>query len=62
MRCDLCKKGKAAVHITQHPMRGDMVRINLCQPCARKHGVDDPTGFSLADLLCVLGKKPIGPD
>src|SRR4051812_21914636 len=42
MRCDLCKKHKASVHITQNPMPGDMVCINLCSRCARKHRVDDP--------------------
>ena len=59
MRCDLCQKGKATVHITQDPtpMPGEIVRVHLCERCAKKHGVDDPTGFSLADLLFVLKKK-----
>ena len=59
MRCDLCKKAKATVHITQDPtpMPGDVVTIHLCEHCSKKHGVDDPTGLSLANLLCVVGKK-----
>ena len=57
MRCDLCKKGKATVHITEDPRPGPVVTINLCSRCAKKHGVDDPTGFGLADLLSVLRKS-----
>ena len=51
MRCHLCKKGKATVHITHDPKPGDIVRIHLCSRCATKHRLDDPTCFSLADLL-----------
>jgi protein arginine kinase activator len=62
MRCDLCKKAKATVHLSQdpRPMAGDIVRVHLCSRCAKKHGLDDPTGFSLADLLSGLrnNEKP----
>jgi protein arginine kinase activator len=62
MRCDLCKKADATVHITQAPKPGPVVTIHLCEHCSKKHGVDDPTGFSLADLLHALGKKITTPD
>ena len=51
MKCGFCRKGKATVHITQNPMPGDTVRVNLCEKCARKHGLYDSDGFGLADLL-----------
>ena len=35
-------------------------RIDLCAACAREHGVDDPTGFSLANLLAALDESPKG--
>ncbi|MGZ8938739.1 MAG: hypothetical protein ACXW32_05950 [Limisphaerales bacterium] len=38
-------------------MPGPIVTIHLCSRCSKKHGVDDPSAFSLADLLFVLGKK-----
>jgi protein arginine kinase activator len=32
-----------------------MQKVDLCEDCAKTKGVDDPTGFSLADLLLGLG-------
>jgi protein arginine kinase activator len=61
MRCDLCKKADATVHITQDPKPGPVVTIHLCSRCAKKHGVNDPTGFSLADLLVAVSKKKEDP-
>jgi protein arginine kinase activator len=29
--------------------------VDLCEECAKTKGVDDPTGFSLADMLLGLG-------
>jgi len=54
--CCLCKKQNAKVHITQligdDPETAKVVeRIDLCEACAKEHGVNDPAGFSLADLL-----------
>lgn len=64
LRCDLCKKCKATVHVTQDPtpMPGEIVRIHLCTRCAQKYGLDDPLGFSLGGLLRALGKKISTPD
>lgn len=31
-------------------------RIDLCEDCAKEHGVNDPAGFSLADLLTKMKK------
>lgn len=54
MVCDFCKKNEATVHLTQM-IEGKTKKVDLCEPCSKEKGVDDPTGFSLADLLLGLG-------
>jgi hypothetical protein len=50
MKCDLCGKSEATVHLTQ--TFGDTFRrLDLCEDCAKSHGINDPTGFSLASLM-----------
>ena len=42
------------MHLTQ--IAGDKVqKVDLCEECAKHKGVNDPTGFSLADLLLGIG-------
>ena len=42
------------MHLTQ--IVGDkMQKVDLCEECAKQKGVNDPAGFSLADLLLGLG-------
>ena len=54
MLCCICKEREATVHLTQ--IAGDkMQKVDLCEECAKTKGVNDPTGFSLADLLMGLG-------
>ena len=54
MMCCVCKEREAKVHLTQ--IAGDkMQKLDLCEECAKSKGVNDPTGFSLADLLLGLG-------
>lgn len=54
MKCCVCKEREATVHLTQ--IAGDkMQKLDLCEDCAKNKGVNDPTGFSLADLLLGLG-------
>jgi len=54
MMCCICKEKEATVHYTQ--ITGDkMQKVDLCEDCAKTKGVNDPTGFSLADLLLGLG-------
>src|SRR6266850_4345685 len=54
MLCCICKEKEATVHLTQ--IAGDkMQKVDLCEECAKTKGVNDPTGFSLADLLLGLG-------
>ena len=54
MLCDIYKKKEATVHLTQM-VEGKTKKIDLCEPCSKEKGVDDPAGFSLADLLLGLG-------
>jgi protein arginine kinase activator len=54
MLCCVCKEKEATVHLTQ--IQSDkMQKVDLCEECAKQKGVNDPTGFSLADLLLGLG-------
>ncbi len=54
MDCDICGK-HAKVHLTQL-VGGQIKKIALCDDCAKEKGVQDPTGFALAEML--LGKTP----
>lgn len=54
MRCQVCKKAAATVHLTQI-VENQVKKVDLCEACAKEKGVNDPTGFSLADLLLGLG-------
>ncbi|MEM8952907.1 MAG: UvrB/UvrC motif-containing protein [Verrucomicrobiota bacterium] len=55
-KCDVCNDQEATVFLTQI-VDGKMQKVNLCQACADEKGVDDPTGFALADLLLGLGSQ-----
>ena len=65
MFCDVCKSKEATVFLTQI-VEGKMQKVNLCEGCSKEKGVNDPTGFALADLLLGLGaaqeidKNPAG--
>src|SRR5437867_6273522 len=54
MLCDICKQNVATVHLTQM-VEGKTKKVDLCETCSKAKGLDDPTGFSLADLLLGLG-------
>ena len=54
MQCQVCKKEPATVHLTQI-IENQVKKVDLCEACAKEKGVNDPTGFSLADLLLGLG-------
>jgi protein arginine kinase activator len=54
MLCCICKEREATVHLTQIA-GAKMQKVDLCEECAKTKGVNDPTGFSLADLLMGLG-------
>lgn len=54
MQCDVCGDKEASVFLTQI-VEGQMQKVNLCESCSKEKGVNDPTGFALADLLLGLG-------
>src|SRR6059058_2840785 len=54
MLCDVCKCNDATVFLTQI-LEGKMHKVNLCDACSKEKGVQDPTGFALADLLLGIG-------
>lgn len=54
MQCDVCQSKEATVFLTQI-VEGKMQKVNLCEACSKEKGVNDPTGFALADLLLGLG-------
>lgn len=54
MFCDVCQTKEATVFLTQI-IEGKMQKVNLCEGCSKEKGVNDPTGFALADLLLGLG-------
>ena len=56
MLCSICKAKEATFHLTQ--IAGDkMEKMDLCEDCAKQKSVNDPIGFSLADLLPGLGES-----
>ena len=66
MQCDVCQSKEATVFLTQI-VDGKMQKVNLCEACSKEKGVNDPTGFALADLLLGIGasqeieKTPVAP-
>jgi protein arginine kinase activator len=54
MQCDVCQTKEATVFLTQI-VDGKMQKVNLCESCSKEKGVNDPTGFALADLLLGIG-------
>ena len=59
MRCDICKKKKATVHLTEI-VDEQMTEMHLCEDCAHEKSAQMEQQFGLADLLAGLsdfGKK-----
>jgi len=54
MQCQFCNKSPATVHLTQI-VENEVKKVDLCEACAKEKGVNDPTGFSIADILLGLG-------
>jgi len=53
MRCDICGKKKATVHLTEI-VDEQMTEMHLCEDCAREKSVQMEQQFGLADLLAGL--------
>ncbi len=60
--CCLCNERDANVHLMQVvglPTEANLAKaqkVDLCEECAKKYGVNDPAGFSMADILGAVKK------
>lgn len=53
MICEMCKKNEATVRYTE-VVNKKIIKMNLCEECAKKKGVAIQTPFTIADLLSGL--------
>ncbi len=53
MKCDICGKNEATVHLTEI-VDNKMTKLHLCEECARKKGTEMEEHFGLSDLLAGL--------
>ena len=56
MKCEKCNGKNATVHYTEI-INNKMVKINLCEKCAKKKGIDVSSKFSISELLSGLTEK-----
>ncbi|MAS98791.1 MAG: UvrB/UvrC motif-containing protein [Pontiellaceae bacterium] len=56
MKCEFCNKNNATIHLTQ-VVNGSMKKLNICQPCAEKNGIDLNSPISITDVLMGIDKK-----
>lgn len=54
MLCMICKQNAAQVHLTQI-VDDKIKKVDLCEECAKRKGINDTPGFAIADLLLGLG-------
>jgi len=53
MRCDVCHKNEATVHLTEI-INNKVTKLHLCEQCAREKSMEMEEHFGLADLLSGL--------
>ena len=56
MKCEFCNEKNATIHLTQ-VVNGNMKKLNICQDCAEKNGIDLNSPISITDILMGVGKK-----
>lgn len=61
MKCECCHNADATIHLTQ-VVDGVAKKLNLCQVCAQKNGIDLNSPISITDVLLGLGAQVIGAD
>ncbi|MDF7822568.1 UvrB/UvrC motif-containing protein [Pontiellaceae bacterium B12227] len=59
MKCECCKEAEATIHLTQ-VIDGEVKKLNLCQVCAQKNGIDLNSPISITDVLLGLGNQAGG--
>lgn len=55
MKCEYCHEVEATIHLTQ-VINGEVKKLNLCQTCAQKNGIDLNSPISITDVLLGLGQ------
>ncbi|VGO12851.1 Protein-arginine kinase activator protein [Pontiella desulfatans] len=55
MKCECCHEAEATIHLTQ-VIDGEVKKLNLCQVCAQKNGIDLNSPISITDVLLGLGQ------
>ena len=56
MKCECCHEADATIHLTQ-VIDGNIKKLNLCQDCAQKSGIDLNSPISITDVLLGLGTQ-----
>ena len=56
MKCECCHEADATIHLTQ-VIDGNIKKLNLCQDCAQKSGIDLNSPISITDVLLGLGSQ-----
>ena len=56
MKCEFCNEKNATIHLTQ-VVNGNMKKLNICQDCAEKNGIDLNSPISITDILMGVGKN-----
>src|SRR5947207_2961065 len=56
IKCEFCSK-PAKVHLTKI-IQNKVHKLDLCEDCAKAKGVNDPSGFSITDLLMSSALDP----
>lgn len=56
MKCECCHEAEATIHLTQ-VIDGEVKKLNLCQDCAQKNGIDLNSPISITDVLLGLGAQ-----
>lgn len=56
MKCECCHEAEATIHLTQ-VIDGEVKKLNLCQVCAQKNGIDLNSPISITDVLLGLGNQ-----
>lgn len=59
MKCECCHVTDATIHLTQ-VIDGEVKKLNLCQECAQKNGIDLNSPISITDVLLGLGSQASG--
>lgn len=55
VKCDICQKHEATIHYTEI-VHNQMIKMNICEECAKAKGVGIQSPFSISDLLSGLAE------